>query len=357
MLSNIKINRISQSNISNVDFDNIPFGKVFSDHMFIADYRDDKWCDPRIVPYEPIAMSPAISALHYGQSIFEGMKAYRDPAGKPLLFRPEDNHKRMNKSADRLCMPQITEDLFMNGLLELLKVDEQWIPNKDGYALYIRPFMFAIDEYVGIRPSESYRFIIFTCPVGSYYTAPLNVKVSEDYVRAFPRGTGFAKVAGNYAAGMLPLKTARQEGFDQLVWLDGKKMKYVEESGTMNLFFQIGDTLVTPIADGTILEGITRDSVLKLAKDLGIKLEVRKLSIEEVFEAYKEGKLKDAFGTGTAATIAPIQTITYKGIRMTLPPLEDRGISQKLHHALDAIRTGKSNDAHGWILRLNAKLS
>lgn len=357
MLSNIKINRISQSNINNVDFDNIPFGKVFSDHMFIADYRDGKWCDPRIVPYEPIAMSPAISALHYGQSIFEGMKAYRDPEGKPLLFRPEANHKRMNKSAERLCMPHITKDFFISGLLELLKVDEQWIPNKDGYALYIRPFMFAIDEYVGIRPSESYRFIIFTCPVGSYYTAPLNVKVSDNYVRAFPRGTGYAKVAGNYAAGMLPLKFARQEGFDQLVWLDGKEMKYVEESGTMNLFFQIGDTLVTPIADGTILEGITRDSVLKLAKDLGVKVEVRKLSIEEVFEAYNKGKLKDAFGTGTAATIAPIQTITYKGFKMELPPVEGRSVSLKLHHALDAIRTGKSADTHGWMVKLNDKIS
>lgn len=352
MLSNIKVTHTTKSNFEKVDWDNIPFGKVFSDHMFIADYIDGKWTDPRIVPYEPIAMSPAISALHYGQSIFEGLKAYRDPAGKPLLFRPDANHKRMNKSAERLCMPAISKEFFIGGLLALLKVDEKWIPNKPGYSLYIRPFMFAIDEYVGIRPSESYRFIIFTCPVGSYYNAPLNVKVSDNYVRAFPRGTGYAKVAGNYAAGMLPLKFARQEGFDQLVWLDGKEMKYVEESGTMNLFFQIGDSLVTPVAEGTILEGITRDSVLKLAKELNLKVEVRKVSIEEVFEAYNKGKLFDAFGTGTAATIAPIQTITYKGFKMQLPPVEGRVMSKKIHQALDAIRTGEVADEHGWMVRL-----
>jgi branched-chain amino acid aminotransferase len=352
MLSNIKITRRSESLLSQVDWDNIPFGKVFSDHMFIADYKDGKWCDPRILPYEPIAMSPAISALHYGQSIFEGLKAYRDPQGAPLLFRPDANHKRMNKSAERLCMPAISKEFFTGGLLALLKVDEQWIPTKPGYSLYIRPFMFATDEYVGIRPSESYRFIIFTCPVGAYYNAPLNVKVSDNYVRAFPRGTGYAKVAGNYAAGMLPLKFARQEGFDQLVWLDGKEMKYVEESGTMNLFFQIGDTLVTPIAEGTILEGITRDSILKLAKEAGLKVEVRKLSIEEVFEAYNKGKLHDAFGTGTAATIAPIQTITYKGFKMQLPVLESRHTSILLRNALDDIRTGAVTDKHGWVIRL-----
>lgn len=355
MLSSIQISKIKESRISQVDFDNIPFGKVFSDHMFIADYRDGKWCDPRIMPYEPIAMSPAISALHYGQSIFEGMKAYRDPRGAPLLFRPEANHRRMNKSAERLCMPNISKEFFIGGLLALLKVDEQWIPKKDGYSLYIRPFMFATDEYVGIRPSESYRFIIFTCPVGAYYNAPLNVKVSDNYVRAFPRGTGYAKVAGNYAAGMLPLKYAKQEGFDQLVWLDGKEMKYVEESGTMNLFFQIGESLVTPIADGTILEGITRDSTIKLAKDLGMKVEVRKLSIEEVFEAYNKGKLKDAFGTGTAATIAPIQTITYKGFKMTLPAIEERKLSIQLRSALDAIRTGKTTDVNDWIVKLESQ--
>ncbi|MFN3528413.1 MAG: branched-chain amino acid aminotransferase [Bacteroidia bacterium] len=352
MLSNIKITRTQKSNFDQVDWENIPFGKVFSDHMFIADYRDGKWCDPRIVPYEPIAMSPAISALHYGQSIFEGMKAYRDPEGKPLLFRPEANHKRMNKSAERLCMPAISKEFFLGGLLALLKIDEAWIPNKEGYSLYIRPFMFAIDEYVGIRPSESYRFIIFTCPVGAYYNAPLNVKVSDNYVRAFPRGTGYAKVAGNYAAGMLPLKFARQEGFDQLVWLDGKEMKYVEESGTMNLFFQMGDHLVTPIAEGTILEGITRDSIIKIAKDLGIKVEVRKLSIEEVFEKYNKGQLKDAFGTGTAATIAPIQSITYKGFKMVLPEVTNRPLSTQLRKALDDIRTGLVADTNQWVIRL-----
>lgn len=352
MLSNIKVTHTTKSHFDQVDWDNIPFGKVFSDHMFIADFVGGEWTDPRIVPYEPIAMSPAISALHYGQSIFEGMKAYRDAVGNALLFRPEANHRRMNKSAERMCMPTLSEDLFMGGLLALLKLDEKWIPKKPGYSLYIRPFMFATDEYVGIRPSESYRFIIFTCPVGAYYNAPLNVKVSEEFVRAFPGGTGFAKAAGNYAAGMLALKAARQAGYDQMVWLDGKEMKYVEESGTMNLFFQIGDSLVTPLTGGTILEGITRDSVIKLAKDLGIKVDVRKISIEEVFEAYKEGKLLDAFGTGTAATIAPIQTITYKGHRMELPAVEGRQMSNRIHETLNAIRTGAATDTYGWMVRL-----
>lgn len=352
MIPALKIQKREKSRISEVDFDNIPFGKVFSDHMFMADYIDGKWTLPRIVPYEPIPLSPAISALHYGQSIFEGLKAYRDQAGHPQVFRPEANHKRMNKSAERLCMPAISKEFFIGGLMELLKVDQDWIPSKPDNSLYIRPFMFATDEYVGIRPSENYRFIIFCCPVGAYYTAPLKVKVSDHFVRAFPRGTGYAKVAGNYAAGMLPLKFARQEGYDQLVWLDGKEMKYVEESGTMNLFFQIGDTLITPAAEGTILEGITRDSMIKLAKEAGYKVEVRKISIEEVFEAYNKGKLKDAFGTGTAATIAHIHTINYKGFDMQLPPLEERSISNNLRKQLDDIKTGRIADQFGWMVKL-----
>lgn len=352
MLPNLKIQKVAKSRIGEVDFDNIPFGKVFSDHMFIADFIDGKWTNARIVPYEPIPLSPAISALHYGQSIFEGLKAYRDQEGKPQVFRPDANHRRMNKSAERLCMPAISEKYFLGGLMALLEVDQAWIPQNPNNSLYIRPFMFATDEYVGIRPSESYRFIIFCCPVGSYYTAPLKVKVSDHYVRAFPRGTGYAKVAGNYAAGMLPLKFARQEGYDQLVWLDGKEMKYVEESGTMNLFFQIGDTLITPIAEGTILEGITRDSMLKLAKEAGYKVEVRKISIEEVFEAFNKGKLKDAFGTGTAATIAHIHTINYKGFDMVLPAVETREMSNTLRSQLDAIKTGKTADRFGWMVKL-----
>jgi branched-chain amino acid aminotransferase len=352
MIPALKIQKREKSRLSEVDFDNIPFGKVFSDHMFMADYIDGKWTQPRIVPYEPIPLSPAISALHYGQSIFEGLKAYRDQNGHPQVFRPEANHKRMNKSAERLCMPSISKEFFIGGLMALLKVDQDWIPRKSDNSLYIRPFMFATDEYVGIRPSENYRFIIFCCPVGAYYTAPLKVKVSDHFVRAFPRGTGYAKVAGNYAAGMLPLKFARQEGYDQLVWLDGKEMKYVEESGTMNLFFQIGDTLITPAAEGTILEGITRDSMIKLAKESGFKVEVRKISIEEVFEAYNKGKLKDAFGTGTAATIAHIHTINYKGFDMQLPSLEERTISNTLRKQLDDIKTGRIADQFGWMVKL-----
>lgn len=352
MSLNISKKLREKSNINTVDFSNIPFGKVFSDHMLIADYDGNQWTDVRIVPYEPIPMSPAISALHYGQSIFEGLKAYRNQNGEAQVFRPDANCIRMNKSAERLCMPPVTKELFIEGIKALVAIDENWIPNDPNYSLYIRPFMFATDEYVGIRPSDHYRFIIFTCPVGAYYNAPLNVKVSDNYVRAFPKGTGYAKVAGNYAAGMLPLKLAREEGFDQLIWLDGHNLKFVEESGTMNLFFVINNKLVTPVADGTILEGITRDSVITLAKEHNIATDIRKISIEEVFEAYNKGQLQDAFGTGTAATIAPIQTINYKGFTMSLPDIASRTISNNLRTWLDEIKTGKVEDTHNWMVKI-----
>ncbi len=352
MLQNLSINKIATSRISEVDFDNIPFGKVFSDHMFIADFDGNEWKDARIVPYGPMDFSPAISALHYGQSIFEGLKAYLDQDGNPQMFRPEQNWKRMNTSADRLCMPNLPKEIFIEGIKQLVKMDKEWIPKNSINALYIRPFMFAMDDYVGIRPSDTYRFVIFTCPVGSYYTAPLNVKVSEDYVRAFPKGTGYAKVAGNYAAGMLPLKKAKEEGFDQLIWLDGQNLKYVEESGTMNLFFIIDGVLTTPITDGTILYGVTRDSVLHIAKDLGIPVEIRKISIQEVYDAYTSGKLDDAFGTGTAATIAPIMSISYKGVSMKLPPANERLISAKFKDTLFGINTSSIPDKFNWMMKI-----
>jgi branched-chain amino acid aminotransferase len=346
------ITHIEKSSLPQVDFDNLPFGKVFADHMFVAEYRDGHWQNARILPYGEIPTNPAISALHYGQSIFEGLKAYRDQQGNIRIFRPYDNMSRMIRSASRLCMPAVTEEIFIGGLKALLELDQEWVPRKAGYSLYMRPFMYAIDEYVGIRPSDSYRFIIFNCPVGNYYTAPLNVKVSDRYVRAFPMGTGFAKVAGNYAAGMLPLKHARKAGYDQLVWLDGKEMKYIEESGTMNLFFQVGNTLVTPIADGTILEGITRDSILGLAIEAGLPVEVRKISIDEVVAAYDRNELNDAFGTGTAASVAQISSITVQERRLELPPLESRIYSNSLGRMLDDIKTGKTQDTRGWIMNL-----
>jgi len=348
IMQGLQTTRANVSRLPEIDFDHLPFGSMFADHMFVCDYRDGKWCDSRILPYQPLALSPATSALHYGQSIFEGLKAFRQINGQSVVFRPEDNHKRMNRSAERLCMPAIGKEFFMDGLMELLRTDEAWIPRPRGFSLYVRPFMFATDEYVGIRPSENYSFIIFCCLVGRYYQSAIHVKVSDDYVRAFPRGTGYAKVAGNYAAGMMPLKLAQQQGFDQLVWLDGREMKYVEESGTMNLFFQFDQTLVTPIADGTILEGITRDSVIRMAKDAGFKVEVRKISIEEVFEAYNHGRLRDMFGTGTAATIAPISSVTYKGFCMELRPTGEREMSLYLSKHLEQIRTGEIADPYGW---------
>jgi branched-chain amino acid aminotransferase len=348
----IAIERVAKSHITEVDFDNIPFGKIFSDHMFVADFDGEKWGDLRISPYGPMELSPAISALHYGQAIFEGLKAYRNQAGEPVIFRPRSNWNRMNKSAQRLCMPAMPEEIFIEGLKALVRLDEAWVPQKEDYSLYIRPFMFAMDEYVGVRPSETYRFVIFTCPVGPYYSAPVKVRVSDAYVRAFPRGTGYAKSAGNYAAAMLPQKLAKQEGYDQLIWLDGEHLKYVEESGTMNLFFVLDNVLITPVADGTILEGITRDSILKLARDLGISADVRKIEIEEIRQAHIEGRLQDAFGTGTAATIAHIAAINYNddGGDRELPPVTEREISNRLREALDAVKTGKSEDIHHWLL-------
>lgn len=346
---NITINRIAESRISKVDFSNLPFGKVFSDHMFVADYKDGEWQDFRIEPYGPIPMSPAISALHYGQSIFEGMKAYRTADDRIQLFRPLENFKRYNLSSDRMCMPDVPKEVFMGGLEALLKIDHQWIPTGEGNSLYIRPFGFATDDYVGIRPSDTYKFVIFTCPVGPYYNQPLHVKISEDFVRAFPHGTGEAKCAGNYAAAMLPQKLAKEQGFDQLIWMDGKTSQRIEESGTMNLFFVIDNTLITPQTSGTILHGVTRDSVIQLAKHNGWKVEVRDVYAQEIVDAYFAGVLQEAFGAGTAATIAPIQSISYQGRNMELPPVEQAAYWPQLYKWMDDIKHSRTEDTFNWV--------
>ena len=349
---NIAIRRAEKSKIDAVDFDNIQFGQVYADHMFVADYKDGEWTDFNIVPYEKISLSPANSALHYGQSVFEGMKAYRNIDGEPVLFRPKANFKRLNLSAERMCIPAIPEEVFMGGLSELIKIDQQWIPNKPDTALYIRPFIFATDEYIGIRPSATYKFIIFCCPVGAYYAAPVNVKIETRYSRAFPGGTGFAKAAGNYAASLYPAKLAHEEGYQQLIWTDGLTHQYVEESGTMNLMFVINDTLVTAPAGETILNGITRDSVLTLARSWGVKVEERKISIKEVIGAIENGSLTEAFGTGTAATIAHIALIGNEQKEYKLPPVEERKFSNKVLKTLEDIKTGVAPDEFNWIHQL-----
>lgn len=347
----IAIRKVEKSKIDAVDFDNIQFGQVYADHMFMADYKNGEWSDFKIVPYEKISLSPANSALHYGQSVFEGMKAYRNREGEAVLFRPKDNFKRLNLSAERMCIPAIPEDVFMGGLTQLIKIDQQWIPKKPDTALYIRPYIFATDEYIGIRPSETYKFIIFCCPVGAYYSAPVNVKIETKYSRAFPGGIGFAKAAGNYAASLYPAKKAHADGFQQLIWTDGLTHQYIEESGTMNVMFVINDTLVTAPAGETILKGITRDSVLTLAREWGVKVEERRVSVKEIIESIENGTLKEAFGTGTAATIAHIALIGHEGKEYKLPPVEGRLLSNKLLKDLESIKTGILPDKFNWIYK------
>lgn len=348
----IKITKTKHSRIAECDFNNIQFGTIFSDHMFRVDYADGNWGNSEIIPYGNISLAPSLSALHYGQAIFEGMKAFKDQSGNPQLFRPLDNLRRINKSARRMAMPEIPEALFMEGLKQLVKIDANWIPTKEGSALYVRPFMFATDDFVGVRPSKHFSFIIFCCPVNSYYPKPINVLVEQQYVRAFNGGVGSAKAAGNYGLSMLPTQEAQSKGYDQIIWTDGIEHKYVEESGTTNLFFEVDGKVITPALDGTILEGVTRDSCIQLLRSKGIAVEERKVSIDELIQAYKNGKLTDAFGTGTAALIAKIASITFNGNRMELPQVADRFISNLLYTELEKIRTSQIPDEFGWIVKV-----
>ncbi|MCF8464144.1 MAG: branched-chain amino acid aminotransferase [Flavobacteriales bacterium] len=352
-ITQIKVNRVSKTRIHEVDFGNIPFGREFADHMFVADYVNGNWGDFRIEPYGKMMYTPAMLGLHYGQTIFEGMKAYRNTSGEVMMFRPTDNFKRLNTSAERMCMPTIPVDLMMDALRELLKIDDEWVPRSTDSALYIRPFMFATDEFLGVKPSDKYRCVMFTGPVGPYYTTPLKVMVEDNYTRAAKGGTGSAKSGGNYGGALYPTKLAQQKGYHQLLWTDSLEHKFIEESGTMNVMFQIGDSLVTPPTGDTILKGITRDSVLTLAADLGIDVQERRISIDELKTAYDNGLLLDAFGVGTAATIAPIELIGYKGVDLVLPPVAERKMSQLISKGLMDIRYGKVADKFGWMVSMN----
>lgn len=353
VLSKIKVEKVIQSRIPEVDFDNIIFGKEFSDHMFVAEYKNGEWQDLKIVPYAPISVSPACAALHYGQAIFEGMKAYKNENSEVFLFRPFDNAKRINISAKRMCMPEIPEEIFMEGLKQLVKLDSNWIPSGEGSSLYIRPFMFASEQLLGVRPSEEYTFIIFTAPVNSYYSVPVNVKVEMEYSRAMEGGVGFAKVAGNYGAALYPAKMGQNNGYQQLIWTDSVTHEYIEESGTMNVMFQIGNKLITPSLDlKTTLSGITRNSVLTLAKELGIEIVEKRVSVKEIIAAARNGELKDVFGTGTAATIAQIATITFNDERFVLPEVSQRELSNKISNKLMNIKKGREEDTRNWVLKL-----
>jgi len=339
------------------DPDNLVFGKFFTDHMFIMDYSDDKgWHDGRIVPYGPIALDPAAAVLHYGQEMFEGLKAFKAPDGRVLLFRPDMNAKRTNRTNERLCIPPVDEELFIEAIRALVKVDADWIPDKPGTSLYIRPFIFADEPFLGVHPAHHYKFVIILSPVGAYYSGGngglfcTKIYVEEEYVRAAPGGTGFAKVGGNYAGSLKAQEKAARAGCAQVLWLDAIERKYVEEIGTSNAFFVIGDEIITSPLTGTILPGITRDSVIQLLKKWGLNIQERRLSIDEVIKAAEEGALKEVFATGTAAVISPVGELLYRGRSIVVNDRQVGELSQKLYDTRDGIQTGKIPDDMGWTM-------
>jgi len=348
MQADIRVEKAQQTKIGKVDFDNIVFGKEFTDHMYICDYKDGAWGNARIQPYGDLNLSPSLSALHYGQSIFEGMKAYKSPSGEPLFFRPEENWARLNISAERMCMPSIPKNLFMGGLKKLISMEKDWIPTKHGSSLYIRPFMFATDDFLGVKHSDNYTFIIYCCPVNAYYSGALKVKVEEEYSRAAPGGVGFTKCAGNYAAAMLPTKKAKEEGYDQILWTDAVEHKYVEETGTTNFFAVLEAKVLTAEVNELLLSGITRKSVIDLLKNDGIAVEERKISIQELLEAHAEGKLKECFATGTAATIVSIKSLGGRGKQYDLNSGEGT-LAEKVKKQITDIKTGKGEDVFNWV--------
>jgi len=351
MSSNIEIKQIEKSKIESVDFNNLPFGTVFSDHMLTCTFKDGKWQTPIIEPYAPISLDPAAKIFHYGQSIFEGMKAYKDAEGNTLLFRPLDNCKRLNKSAERLVIPQISSEIFMSGLKALLKVDEAWIPTNEGSSLYIRPFMFASGNGFHASPADEYKFMICTAPSGAYFAGKIKVLIEEKYARAANGGVGFAKAGGNYAAQFYPTQLAIEKGYNQVIWTDDNTHEYIEEAGAMNIFVRINDTLITSPTNDRILDGITRKSIIKIAEDLKINVEVRKISVAEVVAAAKSGSLKEIFGAGTAAVISPISGFGYQEKDYDLPEL-DKPFASLLKKTITDIQTNKSEDPYGWRMKV-----
>jgi len=352
-LYDIQIERIAQSRVAEIDFNNIQFGKYFTDHMFCCEYEEGQWVRPVIIPYRKLELSPSISALHYGQAIFEGMKAYKDQHNMVSIFRPIQHLDRFNKSAARMAMPEIPHDLFLSAMTTLIDLDRSWIPtNNPDDSLYLRPLMFATDEQIGVKPSEKFLFMIFCSPVSTYYSKPIKVMLSDQYVRAFPGGVGYAKAAGNYAATMLPLKEARDAGFDQLLWMDGVEFKFAQEIGTMNIFFVIDNQVITPILDGTILDGITRRSIIELLNDKAYHVQERRIGMDEVVQAYYNGKLEDVFGTGTAATIAHIVEMQYGKELLVLAPVHERKLSNELKTELAEIKIGIRPDKHSWMYKV-----
>ena len=348
----LKLTRIERSKLQDINLEHLPFGKYFSDHMLEADYVDGAWKNVEIKPYQPLLLEPSLAALHYGQAIFEGIKAYRLPNGQPVIFRPHDNFRRFNISAARLQMPEVPEEIFIEGMRQLIDLDRNWIPAMHDHSLYIRPFMFSTDQVIGVKPSESYKFMIILSPTGPYYAAPMRIYVEEHFVRAAPGGVGFAKAAGNYAAAMLATAEAKHKGYDQVLWTDAIEHKYVQEIGVMNVFFVLDDRILTPdLASGTILAGVTRDSAITMLRDAGHKVEERPVSIDELTEAYDQGRLKEVFGTGTAATISLIRELRYKEKVMHFDT-DNTPVSAGLKRDMAAVKEGLAPDTHCWLFQV-----
>lgn len=337
------------------DFNNLGFGNYYTDHMFVMDYVEGKgWHNPRIEPYGPIPMEPASMILHYGQTTFEGLKAYHSIDGEILLFRPEKNMERLNISNERLCIPQFDVDLAIKGIKKLVSLEKDWIPTEEGTSLYIRPFVIATDVHIGVHPSSSYKFIVILSPVGAYYAEginPVKIYVEDKFTRAVKGGTGFAKTAANYASSLKAQEVAEKKGYTQVLWLDGIEKKYIEEVGTMNVMFVIDGEVITPELNGSILSGITRMSAIELLRDNGYKVTERKISINEVFEAAEKGKLDEAFGTGTAAVISPIGALEWEGKKIVINDGKIGPISKKVYDTITGIQSGKVQDKYGWITK------
>ena len=349
------IARVSASRRAGVDFATTAFGTVMSDHMLVAEYDDGAWRDVAIRPYGPLALLPSISALNYAVSVLEGLKAHRGPADEILLFRPRDNARRMVRSAERLAMAPVPEPVFLDWLDQLLQVDHPWVPDASVGALYLRPLLFSTDPQIRPQPASRFMFVIYSSPYAAYYAAPLDVQVVERYVRAFPGGTGDVKPGGNYAQGLIADREAARAGCQTALWLDAVHREYVEECGVMNVFFVLGDTVVTPELGGTILAGVQRDSVITLLRDRGIRVDERRISIHELVAAHARGELREAFGTGTAATVSHVRSIRYRDQHLVLPPVEQRTIGPAIRAALLAVATGRAPDPHGWVMQVGPR--
>lgn len=351
MTPSINIKPVTTSKVSEIDFNNIPLGTIFTDHMFICDYTNGVWQNPRIEPLNPIATHPAAMVLHYGQAIFEGMKATLNSKGEPLLFRPKKNAARLNFSARRMGIPEFSETLFVEALKQFVALERHWIPPMDGSALYLRPFIYADEPFIGMRAASSYKFIIIASPSGPYFSKRVKLYADTHYIRAAQGGTGEAKAAGNYAAAILPTEIAKQKGYDQILWLDAHEFKYIQEVGTMNIFFKIGDEFITPIRDGAILDGITRMSVIDLLRSKGYTVTERLIALDEIREASANGTLEEAFGTGTAVGIAMIQEIgTADG---TIHVSDKNEVGQWVNETLNQIKTGKIEDKFDWMVKVD----